>query len=307
MVGSIWSVALSPDARRLMTASEDFTARVWDVLSGNCAHVLEGHTGWVVHIAATNDGQHCATASHDGTARSAFIQQLHTSPLVCLHFASSPVIQPQKLPVCLTCCLRAMCHFALCICQKCSEHQKQCMPGTVCTSELCRCSGCSKQAADTNQVRRCQSCSDASTTCALLIILLCVCRIWNLQSGACKHVLQGHTGRVNSIKVNDLNNTAVTVSDDFTARVWDWTTGQCRHVLAGHGGWVSDMALLGSASKAITVSGDDLAVVWDLDEGKCCNVLEGHSAEVNSVVLTRRGRYMALLSCVGASECSVQG
>lgn len=71
MVGSIWSVALSPDARRLMTASEDFTARVWDVLSGNCAHVLEGHTGWVVHIAATDDGQHCATASHDGTARSA--------------------------------------------------------------------------------------------------------------------------------------------------------------------------------------------------------------------------------------------
>ena len=71
LVGSIWSVALTPDARRLMTASEDFTARVWDVLSGNCAHVLEGHTGWVVHIAATDDGQHCATASHDGTARSA--------------------------------------------------------------------------------------------------------------------------------------------------------------------------------------------------------------------------------------------
>lgn len=72
LVGSIWSVALTPDARRLMTASEDFTARVWDVLSGNCAHVLEGHTGWVVHIAATDDGQHCATASHDGTARSHF-------------------------------------------------------------------------------------------------------------------------------------------------------------------------------------------------------------------------------------------
>lgn len=104
------------------------------------------------------------------------------------------------------------------------------------------------------------------------------------------HILQGHTGRVNSIKLTDLNHTAVTVSDDFTARVWDYSTGQCRHVLAGHGAWVSDMALLASSAKAITVSGDDLAVVWDLEEGKCCNVLEGHSAEVNSVVLTRRGR-----------------
>ena len=104
------------------------------------------------------------------------------------------------------------------------------------------------------------------------------------------HVLQGHSGRVNSIKLMDLNSTALTLSDDFTARVWDYRTGQCRHVLAGHGAWVSDMTLLASPAKAITVSGDDLAVVWDLEEGKCCNVLQGHSAEVNSVVLTRRGR-----------------
>ena len=114
--------------------------------------------------------------------------------------------------------------------------------------------------------------------------------MWDLETGACVHILQGHTGRVNSIKLTDLNHTAVTVSDDFSVRVWDYSTGQCRHVLAGHGAWVSDMALLASAAKAITVSGDDLAVVWDLEEGKCCNVLDGHSAEVNSVVLTRRGR-----------------
>ena len=109
--------------------------------------------------------------------------------------------------------------------------------------------------------------------------------------GECERVLQGHAGRVNSIKLCDVKHTAVTVSDDFTARVWDWSTGECRHVLQGHGGWLSDMALLSDASRAVTVSGDDLAVLWDLQEGKCCNVLEGHSAQANSVVLTRRGRY----------------
>ena len=125
-------------------------------------------------------------------------------------------------------------------------------------------------------------------------------------TGACEHILQGHTGRVNSIKVTDFDHTAVTVSDDFTARVWDWTTGQCKHVLAGHGGWVSDMALLGSAAKAITVSGDDLAVVWDIAQGKCCNMLEGHSAEVNSVVLTRRGRcFPGSHAWTVASQCTV--
>lgn len=69
IAGAVWSVALTPDGRRVLTASEDFTARVWDVVSGNCAHVLDGHTGWVVHVCTTQDGLRCATASHDGTAR----------------------------------------------------------------------------------------------------------------------------------------------------------------------------------------------------------------------------------------------
>ena len=71
VAGAVWSVALTPDGRRVVTGSEDFTARVWDVVSGNCAHVLDGHTGWVVHVCTTADGLRCATASHDGTARSA--------------------------------------------------------------------------------------------------------------------------------------------------------------------------------------------------------------------------------------------
>ena len=135
-------------------------------------------------------------------------------------------------------------------------------------------------------------------SCLILCMCLCVphlvlaaCRIWKLVEGECEQVLQGHAGRVNSVKLCDVKHTAMTVSDDFTARVWDWSTGECRHVLQGHGGWLSDMALLPNASRAVTVSGDDLAVLWDLQEGKCCNVLEGHSAQANSVVLTRRGRY----------------
>ena len=127
-------------------------------------------------------------------------------------------------------------------------------------------------------------------------------RIWKLADGGCEQILQGHTGRVNSIKLCDTNHTAVTVSDDFTARVWDWSTGECRHVLEGHGGWLSDMALLPNATRAVTVSGDDLAVVWDLEEGKCCNVLEGHSGETSSVVLTRRGRFVTVLLAHCASH-----
>lgn len=64
---------------------------------------------------------------------------------------------------------------------------------------------------------------------------------------------------------------------------------------SGHGGWLTDGVISASGAQAVTSSGDELAVVWDTHQGSCLNVLEGHSGEVRSVVLTRRGRWVAAL------------
>jgi WD40 repeat protein len=64
----VWSVALSRDGRRIVTASDDATARVWDLgteLSAN----LAGHTQAVRFAVFSVDGRNVVTASNDGTAR----------------------------------------------------------------------------------------------------------------------------------------------------------------------------------------------------------------------------------------------
>ena len=50
-------VALTPDGRKGISGSYDETVRVWDLESGVCLKVLEGHTDHVTGVALTPDGQ----------------------------------------------------------------------------------------------------------------------------------------------------------------------------------------------------------------------------------------------------------
>ena len=63
------SAAYSPDGSRIVTASEDKTARVWDAASGKESLALRGHEDRVWSVAYSPDGSRIVTASWDKTAR----------------------------------------------------------------------------------------------------------------------------------------------------------------------------------------------------------------------------------------------
>ncbi len=62
-------MAYSPDGKRLATASEDQTAKVWDAETGKELLTLRGHSGSVYGVAYSPDGKRLATASADGTVQ----------------------------------------------------------------------------------------------------------------------------------------------------------------------------------------------------------------------------------------------
>src|SRR5262249_12511861 len=65
----VWSVAFSPDSRRLASGSRDRTIRIWDVADGRELLCLRGHAAGVRGVAFAPDGRRLASGSDDRTAR----------------------------------------------------------------------------------------------------------------------------------------------------------------------------------------------------------------------------------------------
>src|SRR5262249_5961640 len=65
----VFSAAFSPDLSRIITASGDMTARIWDAATGKEMLVLHGHEDTVRSAGFSPDGSRILTASADKTAR----------------------------------------------------------------------------------------------------------------------------------------------------------------------------------------------------------------------------------------------
>jgi WD40 repeat protein/transcriptional regulator with XRE-family HTH domain len=117
-------------------------------------------------------------------------------------------------------------------------------------------------------------------------------RLWDVATGHEIRRFTGHTDKVNGAAFAPDGKTILTGSSDATARLWDATTGLELERLTGHTAAVEGVAFTPDGRSALTASDDKTARLWDLRTGQELRRFAGHTAAVLAVTVSSDGQWV---------------
>jgi WD40 repeat protein len=295
----VTSARFSADGERLVTASGDKTARLWETRSGKLIGILEGHQNAVNTAEFSPDGRHIVTASVDGTARVWDAQTgkvlanldghhitVHTAEfssdgkrvLIASVDGTAQVWDVQSGKVLVT--LKG--HAGDVYTAKFSPDGRRIV--TASSDKDARV--WDAQSGQTlailkgheNTVGMAQFSPDG--TRIVTASWDRTSRVWAAENGKPLVTLKGHTNHVESAQFSPDGKWIVTASNDTTARLWDAQTGRERVALNGHAGWVHSAWFSANGDRIVTASSDSTARIWDAATGQPLFDLSPHPGSV---------------------------
>ncbi|HEX8702299.1 MAG TPA: AAA family ATPase, partial [Myxococcaceae bacterium] len=271
---SVAGCALTPDGRRVVSASRDRTLKLWDLETGKELATLEGHGDAVSGCAVTPDRRHVVSASRDRTLK---VWDLETGQeRVTLKGHSAPVtgcaVTPDGQRV-----VSASEDGTLKTWELASGRELATLEGHGAPVMGC---------AVTPDGRRVVSASWDRTL-----------KVWELETGQDLMTLAGHEALVAGCAVTPDGRHVVSASADDTLKVWDLETGKQRTTLEGHWAPVTGCVVTPDGQRVVSSSEDETLMVWELASGRELETLRGHDASVSSCEVTPDGQRV-----VSASE-----
>jgi len=251
------SVAVSPDGRRIATASVDTTAKIWDAASGRELLTLKGHRDWLRSVAFSPDGKRIVTASHDQTAR---VWDANTGRELFRLKGHSDVV---------TSALFSPDGHRIVT----GSWDKTAKVWDADTGrELFTLKGHTGRiwaVAISPNGQRIATASDDKTAI-----------VWDALTGQKLLTLKGHTDEIICLAFSPDNEQIATTSEDKTAKLWDAASGRELLTLKGHTSFVLCVAFSPDGKRIATGSVDNSVKVWDAATGQELSTLKGHGGGV---------------------------
>ncbi len=258
---------VTPDGRRVVSASRDRTLKVWDLASGRTEVTLEGHADWVNACAVIPDGRRVVSASYDGTLKVWDLASGRAEVTLEGHadWVTACAVTPDGWRV-----VSASADKTLKVWDLASGRAEATLEGHA--REVTAC-------AVTPDGRRVVSASEDGTL-----------RVWDLASGRVEATLEGHVFPVAACAVTPDGRRVVSVSAEGTFRVWDLASRRAEATLEGQVASVRACAVTPDGRRVVSVLVEGRLEVWDLASGRVEATLEGHTGWVTACAVTPDGR-----------------
>ncbi len=211
----VWSVAITPDGKRILSSSNDQTVRVWDVESGLEKIKLQGHIGTIWSVVAFADNIHALSAGvTDKTIRLWELVSGKCIKTIKCGYKNSDSVFSVAVNKAGT---RVV-----------SGHQSgQLRLWNIKTGH---CIAIMRGHSDTvNSVKIMPDDRFAISGSSDNTL-----KVWDLEMGICVGTLEGHKDIVHSVAIApDGTLIASTGFNDHSVRLWNWKSGECLYVIKG--------------------------------------------------------------------------
>ncbi|NEP02920.1 MAG: WD40 repeat domain-containing protein [Symploca sp. SIO2E9] len=279
LADKVSALAISPDGQTLFSCGDDNTIKLWNLLQtekSSClqstpSHILNGHSGGVLTLALSDDGQ--IIASSDKSKRRSYIKiwQLPTRKLLWTLSGHRKQIHALAL----------------------SPDAKTLASGShkiklwnLQTGEPFRTLFGHKQ-----WVYALAISSDSKTLVSGSQDM--TVKIWDLRTGDLLRILNGHQDSIKAIAISPDGQTIISGSADTTIKIWDFESGKLLSTLKEHSGAVDAVAISPDNQYLISGSQDTTIKIWDLGRTEVVKTLKGHTETVSAITISSDGQTLA--------------
>ena len=306
----VWCLDFIPNTNMVVSGSKDDYLKVWDVVSGECLHTLEGHSSWVSCVTAI-DSKTIVSGSNDKSlkfwklsldkGRSYGPSNRHLAQPECIAISGCGGLVASGGPdaVKLWDPVSGKCKHSTAISTSCLTFISQdkfmivgCKNGDVVLFDI---------ANEFKHLRTIQEHKDRVTYllplnrgCFLSSSIDSTVRVWD-EDYKC-FILLHHTAGVTCIACYEDENIAASGSVDGSICLWKLSDIKCIGTMRGHSKTVNCLKFNRNGTNLISGSDDTSACVWSIAEMHCVHKMT-YTDSIKALCITDSGVLIAGAHC----------